>query len=174
MNNKIVLLAKKAYELLAKGGDLFSNVLLLIFRLNWGLQFFHNGIGKLSNHKDIVDFFTELGIPLPDLNAWMVGGTELVGGALLVLGLASRPIALALVVMMTVAYASVKDDRNTFLNIFSPGGFWDFFEKQTDFLQADPFFFLLTALIVFAFGPGKISIDYLLGRYVFNKGKTPE
>lgn len=89
-DNKLASLARKGYELLIKAGDLFQNLLLLLFRLNWGLQFFHNGIGKLQNHKDIVDFFTELGLPMPDFNAWMVGGTELIGGLLLVLGLATH------------------------------------------------------------------------------------
>ncbi len=160
-DNMLLLLGRKGYQLLVGAGNLMQHLFLLAFRLNWGWQFYKSGAGKLKNHSDIVDFFTSLGIPLPDLNAWMVGGVESVGGLLLLAGLASRPVGLVLTVNMTVAYLSVEDDRKSVLN---------FFKDQDSFLQADPFFFLLTALMVFCFGPGKISIDYLLGRFVFNKG----
>ena len=161
--NKILLLARKGYELLIGAGSLMQHIFLLAFRLSWGVQFYQSGAGKLKNHADIVSFFTDLGIPLPDLNAWVVAGVECVGGILLLAGLASRPVGLVLTVTMTVAYLSVADDRAKVFNMF----------KDPDaFLQADPFFFLLTALLVFCFGPGKISVDYLLGRFLFNKNDS--
>ncbi len=162
LDNPVISLFRKLYGLLVKIGDLCQNLFLLAFRLNWGYQFMKNGWGKLHNHKDIVDFFTELAIPLPDLNAWVVAGVECFGGVLLILGLAMRPVGVVLAVTMTVAYLSVSDDREKVFN---------FFQDQDKFLQADPFFFLLTALIVFCFGPGKLSVDYLLGRFLFNKDK---
>lgn len=163
MDNPVVQLAEKLYGLLVEAGDLFfAQALLLVFRLHWGLEFIGTGMGKLEHHDKTVAFFTSIGVPLPELNAWFVGCGELGGGALLILGLAGRPVGAFLTVMMTVAYLSVADDRVKVLNIFSDPG---------PFLSADPFFFLLTALMVLAFGPGKISADYLIGRYVFKKSE---
>ncbi len=160
MKELVVDLGTKGYGLLIRAGDLLQPVLLLIFRLTWGWQFFVTGKGKLLNHPDIVEFFTSLGIPLPDFNAWFVAGVECVGGILLILGLASRPIGLMLTVNMIVAYLAVKDDREAVFNMF----------KDPDtFLQADPFFFLLTAVLILAFGPGKFSLDYLLSKTLFKK-----
>lgn len=160
MKQLVFDLVTKGYGLLIKAGDLLQPVLLLVFRLTWGWQFFVTGKGKLLNHADIVEFFTSLGIPLPDFNAWFVAGLECVGGILLILGLASRPIGLLLTVNMIVAYLAVKDDREAVFNMF----------KDPDtFLQADPFFFLLTAVLVLAFGPGKISLDYLLCKTICKK-----
>ncbi len=90
----------------------------------------------------------------------MVGGLELAGGVLLMAGLASRPVGLLLTVNMIVAYLSVEDDRMKVLNMVT---------KPEDFLQADPFFFLLTSLLVLAFGAGIFSVDAILARTVFSK-----
>lgn len=159
-SSKILSLATKAYELLIKVGDSLQHLFLLALRLNWGIQFFQSGYGKFQNHAKVVGFFTELGIPMPELNAWFVAGVECVGGILLLLGLASRPIGAVLTINMLVAYLSVAEDRAKFFN---------FFFDQDAFLQADPFWFLFVAVVVLCFGPGKLSVDYLLGRFVFDK-----
>ena len=75
---------------------------------------------------------------------------ECFGGILLLLGLFSRPTALVLTINMLVAFLSVPDDRATFFHAFS---------KPDAFIAADPFFYLLVAIIVLAFGPGAFSID---------------
>ena len=49
---------------------------------------------------------------------------------------------------MIIAYISVESDRQTVFN---------FFKDQTPFLQADPFFFLLTAVLIFAFDFGPFN-----------------
>jgi len=149
-NNFLLQLPVRGYELLCKVATVMQIPVLLFFRLNWGWQFYQTGIGKLTGHAQVVDYFTQLHIPYPDLNAWFVGGVETVGGILLILGLASRPVGMVLAVNMIVAYLSVDDDRNTALN---------FFKDQDPFFEAKPFFFLLTALIVFAFGAGLVSVD---------------
>lgn len=157
----LVALAQKAYELtFVKAGDLLQSLFLLFFRVLFGLQLMKNGWGKLHNHSDIVEFFTSLGIPLPDLNAWIAGGVECFGSALIVIGLASRPAGLLVAFTMSVAYMSVEDDRAKVLN---------FFKEPDPFFQADPFFYLLMAVLMLCFGPGKLSVDYLLARFVFKK-----
>jgi putative oxidoreductase len=127
--------------------------LLFVIRFYWGLAFAQDGWGKLTHLAKIVDYFTELGIPLPQLNAIMASSTQCVCGSLLLVGLFSRVAAVPLVGVMLVAYATAE--REALMAIFS----------DTDkFVTATPFLFLLASLIVLAFGPGKLSLDYLLLR----------
>ena len=130
-----------------------GHVVLLVLRLVWGWQFLVTGLGKLQNHERVTQFFTSLGIPLPGLNAWFVGGLEMVGGALLLVGLFSRPIALLLTVNMLVAYATA--DRPALFGVF---------HDLDAFLKADPFWFFFVAVVVLTLGPGAISLDRLLKR----------
>jgi putative oxidoreductase len=130
-----------------------GHVVLLVLRLVWGWQFLTTGLGKLQNHARVTEFFSTLGIPAPGLNAWFVGGLEMAGGALLLLGLFSRPVALLLTGNMFVAYWTA--DRPAFLGVF----------RDLDaFLKADPFWFLFVSIVVLTLGPGAVSIDRLLTR----------
>ncbi len=143
------------HQLLAQAGTATGILLLLFFRLNWGWLFFTTGQGKLINHANVVSFFSSLNLPAPEATAWFVGGVECIGGLLLLLGLATRPVGLILAINMLVAYLSVEDDRNKLIN---------FFKDQDSFLHADPFFFLLAALLAFSFGGGPLSLDSLLAK----------
>lgn len=136
----------------------FGSLVLLVLRLVWGWQFFTTGLGKLQNHARVTDFFTSLGIPLPGLNAWFVGGLEMAGGALLLLGLFSRPIALLLTGNMFVAY--LTGDRPALLGVF---------HDLDAFLKADPFWFLFVSVVVLTLGPGAISLDRLLAKVIAGK-----
>lgn len=141
------------YGALIRGGECLQSLVLLLFRLQWGWALYATGWGKLVNHSNVVEFFMSLGIPLPELNAWFVGGLECVGGLLLLIGLCSRPIALMMTINMLVAYISVPADRAKLFGVFG---------DVDAFLYADPFFFLLMSVLVLAFGPGKLSVDELL------------
>ena len=127
--------------------------LLLAVRLYWGISFALTGWGKLAHLERTTAFFTDLNLPLPKLNAIMAGATECVGGALLALGLFARPAAVPLIFTMVVAYATA--DKEALLAITS---------DPDKFVSAAPFLFLLAAVTVLAFGPGRISVDALLGR----------
>lgn len=153
------------YRKLIELGSHLQAPILLLFRVYWGWLFFQTGWGKLTNHGNVVEFFTSLGIPFPGLNAWFVAGLECFGGLLLLTGLCSRPIALLLSGNMLVAYLSVPEDRAKLFNVIS---------DPEAFIMADPFFFLLTSLIVLAFGPGKLSLDYLLSRLCACHHKSQE
>jgi putative oxidoreductase len=146
-------IGSQAFSLLAKIGNAAGVVLLLFFRLNWGWQFFKTGMGKLRDPESVAQFFATLHIPAPEFTAHFVGTVECVGGILLLLGLAARPVGLILFVNMTVAYLSVPSERQKVFNFFS---------DQDAFLQADPFFFLLTAALAFCFGAGPFSVDRLI------------
>ena len=47
------------------------------------------------------------GIPLPQVSAWMAGGTEFFGGVLLILGVATRLVSLPMAFTMFVAAFAV-------------------------------------------------------------------
>ena len=83
----------------------------------------------------------------------MAGATECGGGALLALGLFARPASVPLIFTMLVAYYTA--DRDALFAITNDGD---------KFTGATPFLFLLASLIVLAFGPGKLSLDALLGK----------
>jgi putative oxidoreductase len=143
----------RAYTLLVLWASKLQSPLLLVIRLYWGWQFCQTGWGKLHTHDKVTEYFMSLHIPLPGLNAWMVGLTECGGGLLLLLGLATRLTALPLIATMIVAYLTAENE--SLQAIFSNPG---------KFTSSDPFPFLFACLVVLAFGPGVFSLDYLLGR----------
>lgn len=128
-----------------------SSPLLLGMRLYWGWAFFQTGKGKLLHLEQTTSFFMDLGLPMAKLNAIMAGTTECVGGILLLVGLGSRLISVPLATTMIVAYLTAHREAVTQL-----------FSNPASFISADPFLFLLTALIVMAFGPGAFSLDTLI------------
>jgi len=146
-------LLSKIGALLARAGGFLQSPLLLAIRLYWGWQFVLTGRGKLLHLDRTANFFASLDIPAPKLNAVLASCTECTGGILLLLGLFSRFASPALISVMCVAYATA--DKEALHAIFS---------NPDKFLGADPFLFLFAALIVFAFGPGRISLDALFSR----------
>lgn len=142
---------KKFYQLIIDVGSNLQSVFLLAIRLFWGGSFFMGGIDKLQNIASIAEYFSTLGIPFPMLSAYAASLTECIGGACLVLGLGSRLASLALIVVMVVALATAHHD--------ALAGAYDNPEKL---LMQAPFTYLLTSLIIFIFGPGKVSVDNLI------------
>jgi len=141
----------RVYALFLRAANSLQSPFLLAIRLYWGWQFWQTGWGKLSNISRPIEYFTSLGIPAPAFTAHFIGLLEAGGGILLMLGLASRLIALPLVVDMIMAY--VIADRDALHAIFS---------KQDDFYKADPFTFLFASLIILIFGPGWFSLDTIV------------
>jgi putative oxidoreductase len=151
----IVNTSRSLYRLLLRVGNSLQSPLLLVVRLYWGWQFWQAGWGKLQDISKPIGFFTDLGIPFPVFNAWLVSILECVGGIMLFVGLASRLISVPLVIDMTVAYLTA--DREALKSIFSEPG---------KFYAADPYTFWFASLLIFIFGPGAFSIDWLIRRYV--------
>ena len=150
---------KTIVERVAWGNEMFVRELtalqspfLLAVRVYWGCLFVETGWGKLTNLEKVAGFFESLRIPWPYLGACLAGLSECVGGALLLAGLLSRPAALSLVFTMLVAYATA--DREALVEIFS---------DPEKFYQADPFSFLMAALLVLLFGSGLFSADAWVG-----------
>jgi len=143
----------KIETLLATVGNSLQSVLLLIIRLYWGWQFFLTGKGKLMNLDRTAGYFESIDIPLPKVNAILAGTTECVGGLLLLVGFASRVISVPLMFVMVIAY--VTADSEALRAMLS---------DPDKFLGAAPFLFLLASVIIFTFGPGKLSLDSFLNR----------
>jgi putative oxidoreductase len=154
----ILNLIRRAYGLLVAFANLLQSPFLLALRVYFFWQLFQTGEGKLSNIGKVIGFFRSLGIPAPHVNAYFVSCLECFGGLLLIVGLASRPIALMITCSMSVAYISA--DLEAVASIFS---------DPDKFAKADPFPFLMASLIVLIFGPGLISIDAFLKRVIGEK-----
>src|SRR5262245_48507934 len=80
----------------------------ILLRLMAGGVFFWEGILKFVYENQGVGRFTKLGIPFPLVTAPFVGGLEIVGGLLLMLGLGTRLITIPFIVEMLVAMLSTK------------------------------------------------------------------
>ena len=72
-------------------------------RVTLGTVFLRSGWGKLHSLDQVTQFFASIGIPAPGFNALFASSTELVCGALLIAGLATRLAAVPLIVTMAVA-----------------------------------------------------------------------
>lgn len=140
---------------LAPERTILQSLLLLVVRAYWGWQFFQTGKGKLSDLHKVTEFFQSLGIPFPHFQAIVVSATECVGGVLILLGLLSRVISIPLMISLTVAYLTADIDKVQAI-----------FGDPDKFLAADEFLFLFTVVLVFVFGPGKFSIDWVIRRKV--------
>ena len=120
---------------------------LLALRTLIGWQFFLTGKGKLANLERTAGFFESLHIPAPGFHAGMVGSIEMIGGLMLLAGLATRFAALPLFGAMVVAYLTAHRE--------------DGFNSIGDFIEQAPFPFLAVCLVLLAFGPGRFSIDHV-------------
>jgi putative oxidoreductase len=150
----------KFYDGLAWIGGYIGDLLLLALRLYYGLALFLGGMGKLGHIEGVSQFLQTLNFPQPLFQAYLLGTVEMVGGLLLLLGLYARLAAIPVAIAMFFALWTAHHDA--FVNIF---------KDPDNFLRQEPFNYFLTALIVFCFGPGRISIDYLMQKYVL---KHPE
>jgi len=83
----------------------------LLARIVIGVVFVQSGWGKLHDLDRVVAFFTELGIPAPQIQAPFVAGTELVCGALVLVGLAARAASVPLIATMIVALVTAQAEN---------------------------------------------------------------
>jgi putative oxidoreductase len=129
----------------------------LLTRLFVGQAFFLTGRGKWQHFENTVTFFTELGIPFPQANAAFVASLELVGGICLIVGLLTRLMSAGLLSTMVVALLTADRER-----------FWESLQPASDIGPADvsAFVFLAFLLWLTLYGPGAVSLDALLKRWL--------
>jgi putative oxidoreductase len=128
---------------------------VLLARLFIGYFFFETGWTKIGNLDGMAERFTGWGIPFPAVSAALSAYTELIGGALVTLGLATRLAAIPLAINMVVAILVV--------NIKRVSGLDEFVELS------EPLYALVFLWLVFT-GAGRASLDHLLWRRVSDTG----
>jgi putative oxidoreductase len=119
----------------------------LVARITLGVSFVSTGWGKVHDLDKVTGFFTELGIPMPHVNAVMVSFVELVGGSLLLIGLASRLAALPLLASMAVAILTAQREN---------------VHGLPDLFGLIEWTYLALLLWLALAGPGKASLDHVL------------
>jgi putative oxidoreductase len=150
----------KAYQALIFFGGFLKSPILLFCRLYWGWLFIASGWEKLNNISHFSHFLEIYQFPIPSVMAYFAALSELIGGLCLFVGFASRLAAIPLIITMSTAYSTVHAEA-----------LHGFFQKPSLFVAEAPFNFLLTALIILAFGPGRFSIDYMLEKWLFSRGE---
>lgn len=136
----------------------FSFLAPLLTRLVFGSAFFLTGRGKWMNFENTVNFFSQIGIPFPEANAAFIATLEMVGGILLVIGLGTRIVSALLASTMIVALMTA--DRQAFVDGLAGG----------DLTGVTPVVFLLSLIWLVLTGPGRLSLDSVAGRKIFDIG----
>ena len=139
---------------------------ILLLRLMAGGVFLWEGILKFVYTNQGIGRFTKLGMPFPHVTADFVACLEIFGGLLLLSGLMTRLIAVPFLIEMIVAILSTKISLylGTSPLPLPPAppriGIWAVFhEIRSDYAQ------LLTTAFLLINGPGRWSLDALLGRH---------
>lgn len=117
---------------------------LLLIRLVLAYGFYKPAMMKWSDIGAIADWFGNMGIPLPTINAYLAAFSETAGVALLLLGLATRLISIPLMFTMVVAIVTVHLGNG--------------FEAGNNGFEI-PLYYLIMLAVLFFNGPGKFSID---------------
>jgi len=121
----------------------------LVVRIVFGYFWFETGLAKIQNLDGFANRFVEWGIPFPHVNAALSAWTELIGGALIFLGLFTRLTAVPMIINMIVAIALV---------VIKNVGSID------DFVELDEVVYIFIFLWLLMAGPGRYSLDHLLVR----------
>lgn len=131
------------------GAESYSNMHnlgLLLFRLYVGFTMaFAHGLGKIPPKPAFMGFVGSLGLPAPELMAWLAAISEFGGGLLIAIGLATRFSALALGGTMVIA-------------AFLVHGADPFAKKELALL------YLSCCVLLFTAGPGAFSVDRLISK----------
>jgi putative oxidoreductase len=122
---------------------------ILLIRILVGWVFLSEGIQKFLFPEALgVGRFMKIGIPLPQLMAPFVGVTEIMCGALLLVGLFTRLACVPLLIDMCVALYSTK------ILTFTKNGFWGtLHEARTDVSM------LLGLIFLLLVGGGTLALD---------------
>ena len=121
----------------------------LLVRLSFGYFWLETGWAKLHNLDFFSQRFVEWGIPLPTFSATLSGATDLIGGALLMLGLGTRLATIPMIVNMLVALAVVV----------LPG-----ISTLDEFVELDEVLYVCVLFWLLVAGPGKASLDHWIAR----------
>lgn len=155
----------RALRLALKLGVVLAFAAPLVTRLVVGWTFWETGSGKLAHPENVVQFFTTLGIPMPELNAAFVARLEYWGGLALIAGLATRFFAFMLSSTMVVALLTA--DKEDFLEKWMTGGL-------PVLTEVSPFLLLMLMSWLLFYGPGWASVDAVVAWFARRRGLLPE
>lgn len=144
-------------NLIIKFNYLSSNlqsVSLLALRLVLAYGFYETAKIKWQDINSVADWFESIGIVAPKFNAYLAATTETLGVFLLVLGLGTRYISIALIITMIVAIKTAH-----WANGFAAGN--NGFEI--------PLYYLLMLFALLSYGSGKLGLDYWIGKGVLKQ-----
>jgi len=143
----VLKLAAKIRTLILKIAERLDWLPATLARLCVGWVFLESGWGKIHDLGKVTEFFRSLGIPAPEFQAPFASYTELICGALLLVGLFTRLASVPLIITMAVAILTAKkDDLHGFSDLY---GF-------TEYL------YILLMVYLGVKGPGPLSADHLL------------
>ena len=131
---------------------------ILLVRVALGLFFAISGGNKLfvaSRTQAMYETLVAAKVPLPRLMTWFVSTVEFAGGCLLILGLLSSLVSLALLLDMLVAIFTTN--LSAVPKRLSPLNWLD------DVLYLPEVLYALLFVWLICSGPGKFSVDYLIG-----------
>jgi len=149
-----------------------EDVPLLFLRVILAYTFFGPAILKLNDIESTSGYFEYLGIPFPTLNAYLSAGTELIGAALLALGLLTRFISIPLLFIMIIAIATVHGANG--FHVIMPG---DAFAWESPFINGEEIphtvvvlqngyemvmYYMAMLMVLVSKGAGRLSLDFLI------------
>lgn len=136
-------LASQGIETLS---SLYSWVALTT-RIGVGWVFIEAGWGKFHRIPSVIEYFRELGIPAPELQAPFVAFTELSCGLLFLVGLGSRLVSIPLAATMVVATLTAKREE---------------IGTVSDLFGLSEVLYILLFLGILVKGPGVFSVDHVI------------
>ncbi len=138
---------KNIAQSMNKVPDKSKNLSLVLLRFVLAYGFYGPAMMKWNDIHAIGDWFKSMSYPFPYLNAYMAGITEVLGVILLVLGLGTRYISVALIFVMFIAISTVHLKNG--------------FEAGSNGFEI-PLYYAVMLFALFAYGSGKFSIDGIL------------
>lgn len=128
---------------------------LLLLRLALGIIFIAHGwqkvfIDGMNGTGGTIAQLEKLGVPQPGASAWLVSGLEMLGGALLIIGLLTTAVATMLIIYMAAVVWFVHWGHGFFT---ADGGF------ELAMLT------MMALFVIVVFGAGRASLDRALSRF---------
>ena len=123
----------------------------LLLRVLFGYFWLETGIAKVQNLDGFTQRFMNWGIPYPAFSAGLSAWTELLGGALIMLGLFTRLVSIPMIINMVVAIVLVVSAN---------------FHGVDEFVEADETVYSLIFFWLLMAGPGKASLDTWVAKWL--------
>jgi putative oxidoreductase len=123
-----------------------------------GTVFLQSGWGKLNDLPKVIDFFASLGLPYPAFQARLASSAELICGALLLLGFATRFAVVPLIITMIVAIRTAL---------------WDQVDGVTSLYGLAEFLYIVLLVWLGVQGAGPLSADAVVARLANDETAAP-